>query len=924
MQKKEAKKQIATLAKKYEVPSQVLVDLLIDKGFDVKSERSLITSKNFAEIRLKVIEKQQEMKDKQDDGLKAKIIKKKSKPIKIVNTNPVKINAESEVKVEKEAVQEGFAQELEEIDAKVKDTVASLEGSTEVLETKEFLVEKSQITEKEKPASIITEKITQSSSVIEKPIIKNSPRSTLKVQVDKKQDQALLDRIQKHQEQKKNASLQRNARKGQGYSGRFGNKPNDANSGSLGQDVYSRRAQDAGVTLSSIMQGGKTGDSQRGDNRLGSRVNKGKAGKDRYKKNTPVSKDGNKGSVDRSRMSRFLENTTKIGKKSYKKVKKETVDDSLERKVLEVAEFISIAELAGLLNVSSNTVIAKCLEMGMMVTINQRLDMDTISIIADDFNVDVKALDEYQEESYEDDDQDDKEDLELRAPIVTIMGHVDHGKTSVLDRIRNSKVTQGETGGITQHIGAYSVKTSVGNVTFLDTPGHEAFAAMRSRGAQVTDLIVLVVAADSVVMPQTREAIEHARSAKVKLIVAINKCDLETANPDMVKAKLAEEGVLVDSYGGDVSCVEISAKRGDNIDKLLEMLALEAEVMELKANSKREFARATVIETRLDKGKGIVSTIIIQNGTLRVGDIFVCGPYSGKVRAILNDKDEKIEKALPAMPVQILGFSGASQSGDVFMVVSTEQKARDLVSRRIEASQERERRQKQRVTLEQFHEQIVKGEFHELNLIVKADVDGSVEAIANSLDKLSTDEVRVNIISKGVGAVKEADIHLAVASDAMIISFHLLPTKKMRSTAESSGVSIQYYNTIYQVTESIQGAMEGMLNPELIEEVCGEANVLQIFKVPKVGIIAGCVVAGGFVDRDSLVRLYRERVLISEAKVTSLKRIKDDVKVVKNGLECGIGISGVSNIQEGDTLAFFKKKEVARQLKVPNQDKVKK
>ena len=552
------------------------------------------------------------------------------------------------------------------------------------------------------------------------------------------------------------------------------------------------------------------------------------------------------------------------------------------------------------------------MELGMMVTINQRLDKETISIVADEFGYEVKAVDDIIENNIIEEDDDDS-NLEKRAPVVTIMGHVDHGKTSILDYIRKTRVVQGEAGGITQHIGAYSVSTEKGEVTFLDTPGHEAFSAMRSRGAQVTDVIVLVVAADSRVMPQTKEAIEHAKSAKVQLVVAINKCDLPTSNPDSVKSQLAEAGVQVDSYGGEVSCVEVSAKTGHNIDKLLEILAIETEILELKANP-NTVARGTVIEVLMDKGKGIVPTVIIQNGSLSIGEHFVCGSYSGKVRSLFDDKGKQIKLAGPSMPVQILGLSGMPQSGDSLMVVETEQKAKELAGHRFEVAKERERRQKKHITLDQLHEQIESGEFHELKLIVKADVDGSLEAIATSLDRLSTDKVIINIIHKEVGALKESDIQLASVSDALVIVFHLLPSEKIRRLAENEGIEIEYFRTIYEVVESVQGAMEGMLDPQLIEEVVGEASVLQIFKVPKVGFIAGVVVKSGTVDRESFVRLYREGIEIGEAKITSLKRLKEDVKAVKNGLECGIGIANLQDIQEGDTLAFFKKKQVAQKL----------
>jgi len=616
----------------------------------------------------------------------------------------------------------------------------------------------------------------------------------------------------------------------------------------------------------------------------------------------------------RNNVTKVMASLSKGGKKQMKGRQQEDLSQSTEKRILNVGEFVTIGELAGLMNAMPAQVIAKCMEMGMMVTINQRLDHETIALIADEFGYEAHLMDEYAQDAMNENEvQDTAESLITRAPIITVMGHVDHGKTSILDYIRKANVIAGESGGITQHIGAYQVNTNFGPVCFLDTPGHEAFSAMRSRGADITDVVLLVVAADSMVMPQTKEAITLAKNANCQIVVAINKIDLATANPAKIKAQLAEAGVAVEEYGGNYACVEVSARSGLGMDKLLETLALESEVLELKANPNRG-AVGVVIESRLDKGKGAVATILVENGTLKVGDVFVTGIYSGKVRALLDERGKTRADAGPSTPVQVLGMEGAPQAGDSFVVVADEREAREIATRRRRAAKDREMRQKRHITLDQLYDQIKSGEFHELKVIIKADVDGSVEAIATALEKLSTKEVRVNVISKGVGAVKDADIHLAAASEALIIAFHVLPSEAVRALAEAEGVTINNYRIIYEVVDEIKLAMEGLLTPEIKEEVAGEAEILQIFRIPKVGIVAGCKVVSGVVERELKARVYRNGIEVGETKVVSLKREKDDARTVKAGFECGIGLEGIKDLQEGDVIAFFKKVEVARKL----------
>jgi translation initiation factor IF-2 len=613
----------------------------------------------------------------------------------------------------------------------------------------------------------------------------------------------------------------------------------------------------------------------------------------------------------RANVSRVMASLSKNPtKKVYKKEVREDGEGS-DRKILHVSDFVTVGELAGLLGQSPSRVIAKLMELGMMVTINFRVDFETIQLVADEFEFDVELMEEYE---VSDDSEESKEEgaLTPRAPVVTVMGHVDHGKTSLLDFIRKTKIVSGEAGGITQHVGAYSVKTANGPVTFLDTPGHEAFTAMRARGSQVTDVVVLIVAADDRVMPQTVESIEHARAANVPIIVAINKIDLETANPDRIMAQLAERGVLVEQYGGSVSCVQISAKKGLGVDELLDILALETEVLQLRANADVP-ARGTVIESRLDKGKGAIATVLIEAGTLRVGDPFVTGIYSGRVRAMLDSSGALLEEVGPGMPCQIMGMEGAHYSGDKLNVVEDEKAARDIAAKRRQAAQERDRQRKHQSIMDKFAEQGRSG-YSVLNVIIKADVDGSAEAIASELEKLSNKEVKINIISKAVGNIKESDIDLASASEAVIVAFHLLPAPKLRDLAESEGVEIRQYRIIYQIIEDFKGLIEKQLKPTVREEVAGEAEVKQLFRVSKVGLSAGTMVQHGVVDLSAKMRIYRNGLEIGTGTVSSLKRHKEDVKAVKMGFECGIGVEGFDDLREGDTLAFFREITIQRKL----------
>jgi len=586
---------------------------------------------------------------------------------------------------------------------------------------------------------------------------------------------------------------------------------------------------------------------------------------------------------------------------------------SLEGKKLKVNEFISASELANLMGVSVSEVISKCIELGLMVSINQRLDTDTITLVADEFGFEVEFQQEYTSEILED-VEDAPDTLKPRPPVVTIMGHVDHGKTSLLDYIRRSNVVAGEAGGITQHIGAYQVDIGDNKfITFLDTPGHEAFTAMRARGAQLTDIVVIVVAADDAVMPQTVEAINHAQAAGVPIVIAINKIDKPGANPEKIKQQLADRNILVEEWGGKYQCVEISAKSGTNVDLLLEKILLEAELLDLKANPDRR-ARGAVVESELDKGRGITGTILVQKGTLRVGDPFVAGIYFGKVRAMFDERGKKVNEATPSTPVQVLGFEGAPQAGDNFIVVESERDAREISIKRQQLKREQDQKQVHHITLDEIAKSISVGGIKELALIVKGDVDGSVEALSDSLMKLSTEEVVVRVIHKGVGGISESDVLLASASDAIIVGFHVRPNLNARKLAETQKVDIRLYSVIYDAINEVKSALEGLLSPIVSEEVVATLEVRDTFKVPKFGTVAGCYVQDGKITRNNRIRLIRDGIVVHEGEIGSLRRFKDDVREVDAGYECGLNIANFNDVKVGDIIEAFKIVETKKKL----------
>ena len=595
------------------------------------------------------------------------------------------------------------------------------------------------------------------------------------------------------------------------------------------------------------------------------------------------------------------------------KSEEELAQIEAESKVLKVTEFITVGEVATMMGVSSTEIISTCMTLGIMVTMNQRLDAETLSIVAEEFGYEVSFEKTELEENIEE-EEDSAEDLSPRAPIVTVMGHVDHGKTSLLDYIRKENVIAGESGGITQHIGAYGVTLeNKQKIAFLDTPGHEAFTAMRARGAQVTDIAIIVVAADDDIMPQTKEAISHAQAAGVPIVFAINKIDKPNANPDKIKEALAGMNLMVEDWGGKVQSQDISALQGTGVNELLEKVLLEAELLELKANPNRK-AKGTVVEAFLDKGRGYVSTILVQNGTLKMGDYILAGKQSGKVKAIFNERGVSLDQALPATPVSILGLDGAPQAGDTFQVLEDEREAKQIAAKRTQLVREQSVRTQRHITLDEIGRRIALGEFKELNIILKGDVDGSVEALTDSLQKLSTGEIEVNIIHKGVGAITESDVLLASASDAIVIGFNVRPMGNARAIAEKEEIDIRSYSIIYDAINDVKDAMEGLLSPEIKEEVTGTVEIRETFKISKVGTIAGCMVTSGKIFRNSGIRIIREGVVVFSGELVSLKRFKDDVKEVAKGYDCGLQIKNYNDIKIEDVLECFQEVAVKKSL----------
>ena len=657
-------------------------------------------------------------------------------------------------------------------------------------------------------------------------------------------------------------------------------------------------------------------DNRQGGNRNFNKGNKGRPAPNTQPKAEPTDKE------IQDQIKATLARLSGTGKSKASKFRKEKRDlhakrqealDETEDKVIKVTEFVSANELAKMMNVQVNQIIATCMSLGLFVSINQRLDAETISVVADEFGYTVEFVSADVQEAITD-DIDEEEDLETRAPIVTVMGHVDHGKTSLLDYIRKANVIAGEAGGITQHIGAYEVTLENGRkITFLDTPGHEAFTAMRARGAKVTDVAIIVVSADDSVMPQTKEAINHAQAAGVPIVFAINKIDKPDANPERIKEQLASLNYLVEDWGGKYQSQDVSAKKGLNVDKLLEKVLLESDLLDLKANPDR-MAKGTVIESSLDKGRGYVTTVLVQTGTLKIGDVVLAGCYSGRVKAMFNERGGRIKEAGPSHPALILGMSGAPQAGDQFNVMDDEREAREIANKRLQLQREQGIRTHKHITLDEIGRRLAIGNFKELNVIVKGDVDGSVEALADSLLKLSNPEIQVNVIMKGVGQISESDVNLASASNAIIIGFQVRPSVSARKLAENEEIDIRLYSIIYDAINEVKAVMEGMLAPEFEEKITCNVQVRETFKIPKVGTIAGCMVLEGKINRNTKIRIIRDGIVVHSGELASLKRFKDDAKEVQAGMECGLNINNFNDIKEGDIIEGYEQVAIKRTL----------
>ncbi|NNC94300.1 MAG: translation initiation factor IF-2 [Chitinophagales bacterium] len=657
------------------------------------------------------------------------------------------------------------------------------------------------------------------------------------------------------------------------------------------------------------------GESRRGDDR------RGKRGKRPDTKDTPQVSEKEIEEKIKATMAKLSVGSGKSSRAKLRKAKRtehaeaqREQDEQRQDNLLEVTEFISVSELANMMGVPPIDVIKTCMNLGVIVSINQRLDAEIIELVADEFNFEVEFISLKEQDAFIDEFEIDPEDMDDRAPIVTIMGHVDHGKTTLLDYIRESKVASGEAGGITQHIGAYEVKTENGKkITFLDTPGHEAFTAMRARGAKITDIAVIVIAADDQIMPQTKEAISHAQSAGVPMIFAINKIDKDGANPEKIKEQLSEMNLLVEDWGGKFQSQDLSAKSGENVDTLLDKILLEAELLELKSNPEKN-AIGSTIEASLDKGRGYVATLLVQNGSMRVGDIVVAGSYSGKVKAMFDHTGNKVKVAGPSTPVQVLGISGAPQAGEKFKIFDNEQEAKQIASKRGQIEREQGIRATKHITLDEIGRRLALGNFKELNIIIKGDVDGSVEATSDALLKLSTEEIQVKILHSGVGQITESDVLLASASDAIIIGFQVRPSLNARKLAEAENIEIRLYSVIYHAIEEIKSAMEGMLEPKIEEKITANIEIKEIFKITKVGTIAGCQVLDGKIKRNSKVRVVRDGIVVYTGELESLKRFKDDVKEVTAGQDCGLNVKDFNDVKVGDIVEAYEEIEVQRTL----------
>lgn len=892
-EQKSKKIKVFNLAKELNLSSETIIDFLRKKDFEIKSHMSIVTDEMMPVI-MGHFKKDKEVADRHQRKLQEfRSTRKKESLEKAAEKVEVKPSAKEETPL---PVVEEAKPSIEEIEVKSVKEIPQIKEDKKAEKTEEFAFkEKTEVQAPPEPIIQVEEKQEKPKKIAEEPAAKG--KSVLS---KKKGLQSPLE-----------AALARPQR-GLTIKGKIDLKPAKIVQKPDIEEEKKRKKKKKKVreeVRRSKTSTSKTEDEEETKTRKRKRVRRAEVNEDEVAKaiRETLADSGDELAVARAAIRKK--------KKERREEEEQKKLDQLEydRMRIKATEFVTVGELANLMRVSVAEVIQKVMGLGIMVSINQRLDKDTITLVADEFGFLVDFEEEFTSDALSD-IEDDEESLLPRPPVVTIMGHVDHGKTSLLDNIRNTNVVAGESGGITQHIGAYEVTVGDGKqITFLDTPGHEAFTAMRARGAQMTDIVVLVVAADDNVMPQTVEAISHAQAAKVPIVVAINKVDKPEANTERIKQQLAERGLLVEEYGGKNQVVELSAKKGTNVHLLLEKILLEAEMLNIRANPNRE-ARGTLVEAELDKGKGIIATILVQKGTLRIGDSFVCGVWSGRVRAMFNERGQRAELATPSQPVQVIGFDGIPQAGDDLIGIEDERQAREISLTRQQLKREQDFRQSRRVTLDDISQHIKDGQVRDLPVIVKADVDGSAEALSDSLMRLSTKEVKVQVIYKGVGGISESDVLLAMASSAVIIGFHVRPNLKARQLAQKEDVDIRIYNIIYDAINEVRNALEGMLAPTITEEVTATIDVRDVFKISRIGTIAGCYIRDGKISRNNHVRLVRDGVEVFDGTIASLKRFKEDVREVEQGFECGIGLDNYNDIKNGDIIEAYKTVETKRRL----------
>ncbi len=895
MPEKQKKLRLYKFASEYNLSTDSLVEFLNERNYKINSHMSLLTEDMIVEIQerfKKDIEKAEKHYKKISEFNKRRSEKASAdggpagegvEPVQI-DVGPLHSKEETETKE--------VVEEIESPQTEVEETIEEVAETEVELEPESEIIAETELTETESAEESVEEddseevKIFKTQSEID---LKNKKKGlTIVGKIELEQKKKAADKKEKAVKETKPAVSEEEAKKEETKEGK------------------KKRKKVLKAKKKTTTDGADEEVTRHQKKRKIKRLEVDKKEVDAAIKRTLLSMDessvGGRASVRKKKRKEKLEIKEKIQEEINK-----------EKTKLKVTEYIAVNELANLMHVPVADVIQKCIGLGMMVSINQRLDNDSITLVADEFEFEVEFQEEYAEDLL-DDIEDPVESLQFRPPVVTIMGHVDHGKTSLLDYIRSANVVAGESGGITQHIGAYKVQVNDDKfVTFLDTPGHEAFTAMRARGASVTDIVILIVAADDAVMPQTVEAINHAQAAEVPIIIAINKIDKPNSNIEKIKQQLAERNILIEEWGGKYQCVEISAKAGTNVDVLLEKIALEAELLELKANYDRN-ARGTVIETELDKGRGITSTVLVQKGTLNIGDPFVAGNHHGRVRAMFDERNKKVDSATPSTPVLVLGFEGSPQAGDVFVIVDSEREAREISIKRLQLKREQDHRQVNLITLDEIAAQVGKGAIKELPLVVKCDADGSVEALSDSLMKLSNEEVKVEVIHRGVGAISEGDVLLAAASKAIIVGFHVRPNTNARKLAESEKVDVRLYNVIYDAINEVKSALEGLLSPILSEELIATVEVRETFKVPKIGTVAGCYVQDGKISRSDKIRLFRDGVVTYEGHLATLRRFKDDVKDVDAGYECGLNITNYNDIKVGDIIEAYKVIETKKKL----------